>query len=161
MKHFAPLLFCLVLIPAGSGFAQVGSQAAALERKAMREAKGHFTIQMTPQPSSIEGVTRQSFAKEFHGAIEGRSDGEMLSVRTPTAGSAGYVLIEHVTGAVNGRSGAFMIQQFGLMDRRSPELRADIIPDSGTGDLFGIKGTMKINPAEAHSYILTYSLPNS
>lgn len=54
-----------------------------------------------------------------------------------------------------------MLQHSGLMDRGKPELRAVIIPDSGTGDLAGIRGEMTIDAAANHSYILNYSLAAS
>ena len=127
----------------------------------MMEAKGNFDIQMKPEQASVEGVGRFAVAKRFRGDMEGTSAGEMLSFRTQTAGSAGYVLIEHVSGTLKGKSGSFMIQHFGLMDRNKPELRAEIIPDSGTGDLTGITGRMSINPVDNHAYLLAYSLPAS
>ena len=127
----------------------------------MQQARGNFDIQMKPAKSSVDGVGRFEVSKTFRGDLEGTSAGDMLAVRTQTPGSAGYVLIEHVTANVKGKSGGFMIQHFGLMDRNTPELRAEIIPDSGTGDLVGIKGAMTINSADNHAYVLTYVLPPS
>lgn len=127
----------------------------------MLEAKGNFEIQIKPEAALVDGVGRFAVSKTFRGDIDGTSAGEMLSFRSPTAGSAGYVLIEHVTGTLKGKRGSFVIQHFGIMDRNKPELRAEIIPDSGTGDLVGIAGAMSINPADNHSYLLAYSLPAS
>ena len=124
-----------------------------------QQARGNFDIQTKPEAAIGEGIGRFSLDKTFHGDIEGKSVGEMLAVRTSTPGSAGYVLIEHVTGKVKGRSGGFMLQHYGLMDRSEPESKVVIIPDSGTGELTGISGEMTINAADNHSYVLTYVLP--
>ena len=161
MKRSTAIGVVLVLVPLTMNVAPVASRASAGGGQSMQEAKGNVDVQMTPEPASVDGVGRYSISKTFRGDIEGTSAGEMLAVRTRTAGSAGYVLIEHVTGKVKGRSGSFMIQHFGLMNRDKPELRAEIIPDSGDGDLVGIAGTMTINAADNHSYALTYSLPAS
>lgn len=127
----------------------------------MQEAKGHFKIKMTPETGLIDGVGRFAVSKTFSGDIEGESVGEMLAVRTNVPGSAGYVLIEKVTAKLKGISGSFMLQHFGLMNHSKPELRAEIIPDSGSSDLTGIEGSISINPSDNHSYVLTYLLPAS
>ena len=75
--------------------------------------------------------------------------------RTP--GSAGYVAIEHFTGSVAGRSGSFVLQHSGLTDRGDAALTVTIVPDSGTGKLAGISGTLEIgNEVGTHSYVLEY-----
>ena len=129
------------------------------ERRMSQQAKGVFDVQTKSEATIAESIGRFSLAKTFHGDIEGQSVGEMLAVRTSTPGSAGYVLIEHVTGKVKNRSGGFMLQHYGLMNRSKPEFRIVIIPDSGTGELTGIWGEMTIDAAENHSYVLNYSLP--
>ena len=125
------------------------------------EAKGNFEIQTRPEATFGDGIGRFSFTKTFHGDLEGTSTGEMLAVRTRTPGSAGYVLIEHIVGKLAGRSGAFMLQHHGLMDRHRPDLTVVVIPDSGTGELEGIRGQMSINAAADHAYVLSYSMPDA
>jgi hypothetical protein len=45
------------------------------------------------------------------------------------------------------------------MTRGVPQLTLTVIPDSGTGDLTGISGSMTIQIADGkHSYELSYSL---
>jgi hypothetical protein len=40
------------------------------------------------------------------------------------------------------------------------ELRYDVVPGSGTGDLAGLTGTLALTVDEAgHTYALTYTLP--
>jgi hypothetical protein len=100
-----------------------------------------------------------SIDKQFHGDLEATSRGEMLSAGTSVKGSAGYVAIERVTGALRGRSGTFALQHSGTMTRGAPQLVITVVPDSGTADLTGIAGTMTIEIANGkHSYRLDYTL---
>ncbi len=148
--------------------AQIGNESAALEHKGetiMRNATGTFDIQLTPQPSSGQAstpvVNRLTINKHFTGDLEASSTGEMLSVTTEVKGSAGYVAIELVNGSLSGRSGTFVLQHSGLMDRGNPQATIAIVPDSGTGGFIGLKGTMAIRmEAGKHFYDLKYSLPN-
>ena len=84
----------------------------------------------------------------------------MLSAgSTSVKNSAGYVAIERVTGTLHGRSGTFLLQHSGLMNRGAPGLTITVVPDSGTGQLEGIAGTMTITIAEArHLYEFEYTL---
>jgi hypothetical protein len=126
-------------------------------------AKGPFDVKITPQGTATDpmAVGRMSLDKTFHGDLEGTSAGEMLAVRTAVAGSAGYVAIERVTGTLAGRTGTFALQHWGLMNQGAPDLRVTVIPDSATGDLVGLAGTMTIDiqPGGKHFYVLTYTLP--
>jgi len=84
----------------------------------------------------------------------------MLSFMSATKGSAGYVAMERVTGSLGGRRGSFVFQHSGTMNRGAPELRVTVVPDSGTGELTGLSGSMKIiiTPDGKHSYEMTYAL---
>jgi hypothetical protein len=124
-------------------------------------ATGRFDIETKPEASFGDGIGRFSLTKQFHGDLEGTSIGEMLAVRTHAPGSAGYVLIEQVRGTLKGRSGAFILQHYGLMDRSKPELSVRVVPDSGTGELEGITGEMTIDAANGHAYVFSYSLPGA
>ncbi|MCU1309922.1 MAG: hypothetical protein JWO20_1047, partial [Candidatus Angelobacter sp.] len=84
-----------------------------------------------------------------------------LTGMTATKGSAGYVAIERVTGALSGRTGTFILQHSATMNRGTPELSVTVVPDSGTGQLEGITGKMNIIIAEGkHSYDFEYTLPS-
>jgi hypothetical protein len=126
-------------------------------------AKGPFDVKLTPQGTATEptAVGRMSLDKTFHGDLAGTSVGEMLAVRTAVAGSAGYVAIERVTGTLAGRTGTFALQHWGIMDKGAPDLKISVIPDSATGDLTGLAGTMTIDiqPGGKHFYSFTYTLP--
>ena len=74
-------------------------------------------------------------------------------------GSAGYVAIERVTGSLHGRTGTFVLQHSGSMNRGQPELTITVVPDSGTGELTGLAGRMSIQIIDKkHFYELDYTL---
>jgi hypothetical protein len=101
-----------------------------------------------------------SLDKQFHGDLEGTSQGEMLAVVTAIEGSAGYVAMEQVSGTLHGRRGTFALQHLGVMTRGTPQLTVTVVPDSGTGELKGLSGRMTIHiDGAAHSYAFEYTLP--
>ena len=129
----------------------------------MAQAQGTFEVKLTPHSTDEEpqGSTlgRLSIDKTFRGDLEGTSKGEMLSAGTRTKGSAGYVAIERVTGALRGRRGSFVLKHDGTMTRGAAELTVRVVPDSGTGELAGLTGSMRIivEPGK-HSYEMDYTL---
>jgi hypothetical protein len=133
------------------------------ETSVKQTARGTFDVKLTPQaPSDDPGradLGRMTIDKLFHGDIEGTSKGDMLTGATAVKGSAGYVAIERVTGSVQGRKGSFILQHTGTLNRGVPSLSISVVPDSGTGELTGISGTMTINIDNAqHSYVLEYTV---
>ena len=127
-------------------------------------AKGSFEVTMHAEPpyDAIDGVTlgRASFDKRFSGPLEGTGSVQMLAARTPVAGSAGYVAVERIQGALEGRRGTFVVLHTGLMNRGTSSLIVQIVPDSGTGDLRGIAGKMAIEIMDGkHFYELDYTFP--
>lgn len=132
---------------------------------ATTQAKGEFEVKLTPQ-STDEGagstLGRFTNDKVFRGELEATSKGEMLTAGTEVKGSAGYVLIERVTGTLHGRTGAFVLQHDATLDRGAPQQRIIIVPDSASGQLLGLKGSMTIQiESGRHFYTLTYSLPDA
>lgn len=127
------------------------------------QAKGQFEIVMHPEPpyDVVEGVSlgRVGFDKTFQGALEATSSVAMIGARTPVEGSAGYVAIERVTGSLDGRRGTFVLQHAGTMTRGAASLSVRVVPDSATGELAGLSGTMDIQITEGkHHYVLDYEL---
>src|ERR1700682_2578115 len=117
-------------------------------------AKGTFEVKLTPQAPG-----RMSIDKQFHGDLEATSKGEMLTAGTSVKGSAGYVALAQVSGALHGRTGAFVLQHSGAMTRGVPQLTVTVVPDSGTGELEGLAGKMTIDIADGkHSYEFEYTL---
>jgi hypothetical protein len=128
-------------------------------------ATGPFDVKLAPQPLSpvaeASGLGRMSLDKQFHGALEATSTGEMLAFRSTTAGSAGYVAMENVRGTLDGRAGSFVLQHSSTMTRGEPVQSITVVPDSGTDALAGLAGRMvvEIAPGGAHAYRFDYTLP--
>jgi Protein of unknown function (DUF3224) len=126
-------------------------------------ATGTFEVKLAPQPADDAAADanfgRMSIDKQFHGDLEGSSKGQMLTAGTSVKGSAGYVAIERVTGALHGRSGAFTLQHSGTMTRGAPKLKITVVPDSGTDQLAGLSGRLTIKLEEGkHFYAFEYTL---
>ena len=128
-------------------------------------ASGTFEVKLSPQVDGEEGgacVGRMLIDKRFAGDLAATSRGQMLAVRTAVEGSAGYVAMELVTGALHGRAGTFVLQHTGTMERGAQSLSVTVVPDSATGDLEGLAGRMEIVIVEGrHSYHFDYTLDAS
>jgi hypothetical protein len=129
----------------------------------MPRASGPFDVSLKPLPMDTDSESqllgRMSIDKQFHGDLEAASKGQMLTGGTSIRNSAAYVAIERVSGTLKGRKGSFALQHTGVMNRGVPSLVITVVPDSGTDQLEGLKGTMTINiEAGKHSYQLDYTL---
>jgi hypothetical protein len=129
-------------------------------------ASGPFDVKLTPQPPDDKGdgstLGRMSIDKQYHGDLEARGKGQMLTAMTDVKGSAGYVAIERVTGTLHGRSGSFVLQHSSTMTRGAPLQSITVVPDSGTGQLVGLTGKMIVNIVDGkHSYDFEYTLPTA
>jgi hypothetical protein len=128
-------------------------------------ATGSFDVKLTHLDPAFKtddnSLGRMSSEKQFHGDLQGTSHGEMLSAGTAVKGSGSYVAIERVSGTLQGRTGTFILQHNATMARGTPQLNIIVVPDSGTGQLVGLTGTMKIIIAAGkHSYDFAYMLPD-
>ncbi len=136
--------------------------APALGEPMMQHATGTFEVTITPAANdSADGVTlgRMTVAKQFAGPLTAKSHGDMLTGAGTVAGSAAYVMIERVTGTLAGKAGSFALAHIGVMDRSKPDLKVMIVPDSGSGALAGISGTLSIRiEGGKHFYDLDYRL---
>ena len=60
----------------------------------------------------------------------------------------------------NSATSAFVLQHSGTLARGVPQQSITVVPDSGTGELVVLAGTMVIIIADGkHSYKLEYTLP--
>ncbi len=126
------------------------------------QASGTFDVKISPQPPDDSALGRMSIDKQFHGDLEATSKGQMLAAGTAVKDSAGYVALEVVNGALRGRSGTFVLQHSGTMNRGEPQLMVTVVPDSGTGRLVGLAGKMAIKIIEGkHSYEFEHTLPDA
>ena len=126
---------------------------------------GTFEVRLNPLDFSQSGADGIQFGrleidKTFEGPLQARSRGEMLSARSPVQGSAGYVALEQVQGRLDGREGSFVLQHFGTMAGGDQRLVLEVLPDSATGELQGLRGKMTIRIVDGqHHYDFDYQLP--
>src|SRR5262245_5068662 len=124
----------------------------------MKTAKGSFEVKGTPHPPLGE-IGHMSFEKRFFGALTGTSVVQMLNVRGQVEGSAAYVAMERIDAGRDGRKGVFFVHHVGRMDRGAASLAIALVPDSGTGELKGLNGTMTIDIVDGkHIYAVEYEL---
>lgn len=124
---------------------------------------GEFEVAMQPQSMSEvaagSGIGRMSLDKRYHGALAAEGKGEMLAYMDRALGSGAYVAVERVSGTLEGRSGGFLLHHTGVMTRNTPALTVAVVPDSGTGELAGLSGTLRIRIEQGkHYYDFDYAL---
>ena len=162
MRHSLPALFAVVAIGAAILAANATARPAIPEENPMSEyiasahVSGRFDVKLIPQDDTDDpsGLARLLLDKTFHGELEATSRGQMLGVRTAGNTSGGYVAMEKVTGTLQGRSGSFWLQHYGVARRGVNTLTLEVVPDSGEGELEGLGGAMRIVVKEggAHYY---------
>ena len=108
----------------------------------MTEIMGEFQVTAWEEGTFDEQTqaTRVTIHKTFHGDIEGTSVAEMLAAGAE--GGRGYVASEYFTGSVQGRKGTLLIQHGGIDDGVAPYTFGNIVPNSGTGELTDMRGTI-------------------
>lgn len=129
----------------------------------MGMVSGEFDVAMVPQPvaelNGDSGVGRMTLDKRYQGALTATGRGEFLSYHGAVPTSAVYVAIEKVEGTLDGRHGSFALQHAGVMGGEHAGLRIIVAPDSGTGELTGLRGTMNIRMEQGkHFYDFDYTL---
>lgn len=131
------------------------------------KATGTFDVKITPQASDLapEGpnLGRMALDKQYHGDLSAAAKGEMITAAgIAVKESAAYSAVERVSGTLHGKKGAFALQHTGVMTRGTPSLNITVVPDSATGELEGMTGTMQIIiEGKQHSYVLEYELKKS
>ena len=141
--------------------------AAPSTEPAMHHATGTFTVTIIPEaqgaaPAGGLPTARMALAKTFAGGMVGTAVGTMLSAGTPGPDSvAAFVAVDQFHGAVDGRTGGFLLLHRGTMaPGGAGELSVVIAPGSGTGQLAGIAGSLAIEIVGGqHRYDLAYTLP--
>ncbi len=93
-------------------------------------------------------LSRGTVKKTFDGELKGESNGEIL-MYSVADGSAGYTVMDKVSGELCGRAGTFVMMH-GATHTPNDTSRAGgiIAPNSGTGDLRGISGTVEFKSDE-------------
>ncbi|GAA3029185.1 DUF3224 domain-containing protein [Streptosporangium longisporum] len=129
----------------------------------MPRAAGTFTIDSwEPEPyDEADGatLTRVHLTKTFDGDLAGTSTTDIITAVAQVETSAAYAGFERFTGTVHGRKGTFVLHHTASAEGEDAGLSWTILPDSGTGELTGIRGGGQIvNDDGAHSFHLDYEL---
>jgi len=145
------------------GWSSWAQNQPARKEAAMSHASGTFEVKLVPQKDENnpdQTLGRMSLDKQFHGDLEAAGKGQMLFAGAAgPKGSGGYVAIEKVTGTLHGRSGSFVLQHSGTMNRGAQQLSVTVVPDSGTDQLAGLTGKMDIKIVDGkHYYEFDYRL---
>ena len=129
----------------------------------MMVAKGPFEVKMVPVDTAHKdekAIARYSLDKIYHGDLEATGTGEMLASMGDVKGSGTYVAMEVVSGTLAGKKGTFALGHIGTMTRGAQNLSINVVPDSGTRELAGLTGAMKIiiAPDGKHSCEFEYEM---
>ncbi len=170
MKQIAMKALLIVLAAGLAGTtsrAQPASQQQIQPKGHTMHATGTFEVKTLPVEASAigkdAGVGRMTIDKVWTGDIEGTSKGEMLTGITADTGSMAYTAVEKVTGKLAGKSGSFYFVHRATMMKADPAsavLEITVVPSSGTGELAGLTGSLKIDMSGGgHRYDFSYELP--
>ena len=160
--------FCLLLSAGTLALAQLPNTQSSNTTKEKKivstKASGTFDVKVTPVKegdNADSAMGRMLLDKQYHGPLEAKAQGQMLTAMSPVKESGAYVAVERVTGTLNGRHGSFMLQHTGTMTRGAYSLTITVVPDSGTEELTGLAGKLNITITEGkHFYDFEYSLPD-
>lgn len=97
-------------------------------------------------------ISRGTRRRRFDGEISGEGTAEILVARG-TADRLGYVATERFVGSVQGKSGTFLLQHGSAIDRGELTPFGYIVPGTGTGELAGIRGEVRMT---TDTLMLTY-----
>jgi hypothetical protein len=109
------------------------------------EVTGTFTIENWDENDALptdggSKVTRASVARSFEGGLEGEGTVEWLMAYGED-GTAAFVGLERVVGAIDGRPGTLVLEHVGTFDGKQATAELTIVEGSGTGELTGVTGT--------------------
>ncbi|MEP6730408.1 MAG: DUF3224 domain-containing protein [bacterium] len=95
--------------------------------------------------------------RRFEGGIVGESAAAVLIARG-TPERLGYVATDRFSGRVGDRTGDFVFQHGGTIDRGTLTPFGYVVPGSGTDELAGLTGTIRIEfiPPATHTLTLHY-----
>lgn len=149
-----------------AALAAAASVPNAHQEPTRMHAKGTFDVTVKPQQPDNDqaraaGLARLSLDKRFAGALAATSQGEMLASGGGSSPSGAYVALERVSGTLDGREGSFVLLHSAMMTGGVPrDWSVKVVPDSGTGKLAGLSGSMTITIADGkHFYDFAYELP--
>ncbi|HKV52797.1 MAG TPA: DUF3224 domain-containing protein [Gemmatimonadaceae bacterium] len=89
-------------------------------------------------------VSRGTRRRRFDGEISGQGTADVLIARGADD-RFGYVATERFVGTVMGKPGTFLFQHGAKMDRGTLQQFGYIVPGTGTGELEGIRGDVRVD----------------
>ena len=100
---------------------------------------------------------RIHITRAFEGDLEGESSAELLTARTE-AGSATYLALDRIACRLGERSGSFVLAHHGTVSETGSANAASVVPDSGTGELEGLRGqgSISVDDDGTHRLALDY-----
>ncbi len=146
------LLFLIAIV---IGFGSVTEETTAVQI----HAKATFTLNAWDEKpyNEMKGgpkLTRASVTKAYQGDITGEGKLEYLMMYRDD-GSASFIGLERLVGSVGGRSGSFVLQHTGTFKEGVATVTLVVVPDSGTGDLRGLRGSGKFAVGHQQPYSMT------
>ena len=158
-------VICWIVLTAGAIGMEARDPKNGQEKRAaeMIMAKGAFDVKMAPVDTAHKdekAIARYSLDKVYHGDLEASGAGEMVASMGTVKGSGTYVAMEIVNGTLAGKKGTFALGHIGTQQSGQQNLSINVVPDSGTGELAGISGKLKIIIAAdgKHSYEFEYAI---
>ena len=115
----------------------------------MTHAQGKFDIASWDEEPFVEiddarKLTRAVVTQRFSGDIEGDGSVQWLMFYR-TDGTADFVGMQHVDGALGDRKGSFVLETTGTFDGSKAAADWTVVDGSGTGDLEGLQGTGRMD----------------
>lgn len=102
----------------------------------------------------ISGISLR-LEKKYSGELSAIGNGTMLAIMHENQG--GYVAMEEISGRLNGKTGSFFLQHYGVMDIEEETLNLKIVPGSGKGEFAGISGQMTFSKSgDVYYYTIDY-----
>lgn len=107
-------------------------------------------------------LTHAEVKYAYEGDIQGESTVHFLMSYVADGSYGSYVALEHVSGKLGGKSGSFVVQHTGIFNKDGVQGKTTVVPDSGTGELAGLKGQGSYDLAghqESYPLQFDYELP--
>jgi hypothetical protein len=106
--------------------------------------KGSFALKSWDEETYEEDpsgakLTRAAVTQTFDGDITGEGATQWLMAYR-SDGTARFVGLQRVSGAVGERNGTFVLETAGDFDGKMARWQASVVPGSGTGELVGLSG---------------------
>ncbi|MEU2391203.1 DUF3224 domain-containing protein [Streptomyces sp. NPDC007369] len=127
---------------------------------------GRFTFsdweeQPVGPAGSVPRIARSTVVNSFTGGIEAKATTCTYTIAYTGENVGSYTGLELLSGAVDGREGAFVLKEHGSFDAGGTRCSFEVVPGSGTGGLAGLTGSGSFEYRHGDTsvkYVLTYEL---